>query len=205
MADEVEAQITRQLEAGDAQSAATVALEAYGPEILGFIAGMERDPSAQREVFSMFCEDLWRGLAKFEGRSRFRTWSYAVARNAVLRFKRDRNRAQQRSAEFNESRLSKVADRVRESTAPYMRTDVKDKFRALRERLEADDQMLLILRVDRKLAWNQVAEVMAEAEAAPETLKTRAAALRKRFERVKAHLRKLAIEEGLVPTSEEAP
>jgi RNA polymerase sigma-70 factor (ECF subfamily) len=74
-------------------------------------------------------------------------------------------------------------------------------MRALRERLDPEDQTLLILHVDRALTWPEIALVLHD-EAAPleGAEHGRAAArLRKRFERVKAEFRRLAREEGLLP------
>jgi RNA polymerase sigma-70 factor (ECF subfamily) len=70
-----------------------------------------------------------------------------------------------------------------------MRTDVKQGVAKLRERLDPDDQTLLILRVDRDLSWREVADVMGLGEPA----------LRKRFERIKTRLREMAREEKIVP------
>jgi hypothetical protein len=58
----------------------------------------------------------------------------------------------------------------------------------------------LILRVDRGLAWNEIAQSMDDGDA-PLTdteLHRQAAALRKRFERIKDRLRVLAREAGLL-------
>ncbi len=196
----IEQRIRACLHGGDLAQAATAAIEGYGDEVLGFIAGMVREPNSQREVFSMFCEDLWRGLASFKWRSTLRTWCYAIARNAFLRHHRKLTQARQREQPLRESQMTDWTVRMRESTAPYRRTDVKSRFRLLRERLDSDDQMLLILRVDRDMAWTDIAQVMTGPLTAPQ-LKTHAAALRKRFQRIKTTLRKLALEAELIPHS----
>jgi RNA polymerase sigma-70 factor (ECF subfamily) len=75
----------------------------------------------------------------------------------------------------------------------------------VREQLEPDDQMLLILRVDRQLEWRDLALVMSTRDHCPTArlddaaLDREAARLRKRFERVKAELKDLAQEAGLLP------
>jgi RNA polymerase sigma-70 factor (ECF subfamily) len=82
---------------------------------------------------------------------------------------------------------------------------VKNQVRALREKLDPDDQMLLVLRVDRQLSWRDLALVMgANPEEAPgsqpdeATIEREAVRLRKRFERVKAELKQLAKQAGLL-------
>ena len=64
----------------------------------------------------------------------------------------------------------------------------------LRATLDEDEQTLLTLRVDRRLSWAEVAQVMAEDGAAP----PEEPALRKRFERLKEKLARAAREQGLV-------
>ena len=51
------------------------------------------------------------------------------------------------------------------------------------------------------MSWKDVARALAEERDDDATLTTRAAALRKRYERVKAELRELAITRGLIETS----
>ena len=58
--------------------------------------------------------------------------------------------------------------------------------------LAPDDQTLLIMRIDRELAWSEIALVMSDAEPgalSEAQLKRQSAALRKRFERLKQELR----------------
>jgi RNA polymerase sigma-70 factor (ECF subfamily) len=98
-------------------------------------------------------------------------------------------------------RLSQLVDRVRTRTDRFRRTETKERVRALRERLDPDDQMLLVLRVDRNLAWRDLALVMLgdqHCETDDDALEREAARLRKRFERVKTELKQLAIEAGLL-------
>jgi RNA polymerase sigma-70 factor (ECF subfamily) len=75
---------------------------------------------------------------------------------------------------------------------------VKDRFRQLRESLDPDDRMLLVLRVDRDLPWNEIARVMLGRESPePESLKRESERLRKRFQLIKDELRERAHELGV--------
>jgi RNA polymerase sigma-70 factor, ECF subfamily len=75
----------------------------------------------------------------------------------------------------------------------FMRTQTKNEVTRLRESLEPDDRTLLILRIDRKLAWEDIARVLIGDNDADESeVRRRSATLRKRFERVKERLKKLA-------------
>jgi hypothetical protein len=69
----------------------------------------------------------------------------------------------------------------------------REALRRLREALDPDDQQLLSLRLDRELEWEELAQLLSE-DGPPVT----AAALRKRFERLKDRLGKMAQEAGLL-------
>jgi len=68
------------------------------------------------------------------------------------------------------------------------------------DRLPADDQTLLILRINRRFAWTEIARVMLHAEEIVEqsTLEKEAVRLRKRYQSAKDKLRKMALAEGIV-------
>ncbi len=181
------------LERGEHSAATTFAVQGYGPQILGYLLAMSRNEADAHDAFAQFCEDLWRGLAGFRWQSSLRTWSYVIARNAL---QRQQGKAPGRHgphvALSQAPELQAIAARARTETAEYMRTETRSRLSALREQLDPDDRSLLILRVDRRMAWRDIAEVLAD-PAQPVTLERRAAALRKRFERLKLELRELLL------------
>jgi RNA polymerase sigma-70 factor (ECF subfamily) len=200
---ELEADIQRRAAAGDFAGAADVAMRGYGREVFEFLAALHHDEEDARETFSLFAEGLWRGLPGFAWHCSFRTWAYAVARKASLRYRRDARRRNRRIAALPEgSNLSGIAEEIRSATTSYLKTDRKSRFAALRASLPAEDQALLMLRVDRQLPWTDLAQVLQEEEgAAPltgEALKREAARLRKRFQLLKEKLYELGRREGLV-------
>lgn len=181
-------------EAGQNSEAVTLALKAFGPEILGYFVAMTKNEADAGDAFSLFCEDVWRGLPRFRWASTFRTWAYTVARHALSRMARDPERRRPKVPLSESPELQELAVAVRSTTLIHLRTEVKSRVAALREQLDPDDRTLLILRIDRKLAWQDIARVMTEGEAetSDADLAKASAALRKRFERVKERLRKLA-------------
>jgi RNA polymerase sigma-70 factor, ECF subfamily len=183
--------------AGDIDGATTMTLDTYGAELFGFLYALARDDDTAGEAFSMFAEDLWKGLPGFRWESSLRTWVYALARNALHRVRRDPARRPGRNLPLSAA-PSEVVAAVRTATQPFLRTDVKDRFAELRDLLDPDDHALLILRVDRRMSWRDIARAMPSDDAA-EDVERRAATLRKRFERAKALLRTLAAERGLLP------
>jgi RNA polymerase sigma-70 factor (ECF subfamily) len=193
---DTENRIESLLFAGDLRAAATLSIEAYGPEMLGFLVTFLRDEDDANEVFSQACEDLWMGLSHFERRSSVRTWFYTLARHAASRFRRspcmDRRRHEALGA------ITDVANAVRSRTAPYLRTDVKDRFAAIRNELDEDDRALLVLRVDRELSFRDIARIFADGAPSDAELAKVGARLRKRFQLIKDAIRRRARESGLL-------
>lgn len=188
---ELEQTIASHLASGDHAQAATVALGGLGPQILGYIHAMLRDEDAAHDVFGQFSEELWKSIGTFRAESSFKTWAYKLVAHAIGRHRRDPYR--RRGQALASGQLSAIVHDVRSRTPPFRRTEVKDKITQLRESLEPEDQSLLFLRIDQGLSWTEVAEVVsAEGDAVD------AATLRKRFERAKQRLRKLADEAGVL-------
>ena len=192
----IEAHIAACLDAGDAAGAATVGIREYGPQILGYIASVVRDETAASEVFSSFCEDLWRGIAGFRRDASFRTWAYTLAWHAASRALRDPYR--RRATPLATTDAGKLALEVRSTTALHLRDASKDALAAMRDALDPEEQTLLVLRIDRDLSWSEIARVLAD-DAGVTALSE--AALRKRFERLKEKLRADAVARGLLPSA----
>lgn len=193
MDEELEPKIRARAEADDLRGAATLALEGYGPEILGWLVATTRSHEVAEEVFSMLSEDLWKGLPSFRWDASMRTWLYVLARHAHARYRRSGFEKRRRPL----SELSDVEAAVRSKTRPWLRTDVKDRFRALRDELSEDDRSLLVLRVDRRMAWADVTRVIGEEGEDKKAI----ARVRKRFSLLKERLHRRAQEEGLLDRS----
>lgn len=193
----LEAELRRQFDAGDLNAVATAAIRAYGPELYGFLVGLARDADAAAEIFAGACEKLWRALPDFRWESSLRVWAYAITRNHFHRWTRDRDKQRRQVPLSQAQQLSALVVKERTGTAAHLRTEVKDSFAKLRETLAPDDQLLLGLRLDGDMAWNDIARVLAGDDAATPSVRE-VAALRKRFERLKKQVRELAREHKLV-------
>lgn len=187
------------LERGETDEAIAHTIESYGPEILGFLVAVVRDPDTADDVFSVFCEDVWRGLIGFRGQGSLRSWLYTVCRRALVRYRRSAYQRNRRGLS-ELGTLSKIAADVRTLTHDRLQAASPTQFSRLQAQLSEDERALLILRIDRGLSWNEIAESMEDADE-PLTavaLQRQAALLRKRFERIKERLRVLAKEAGLL-------
>jgi RNA polymerase sigma-70 factor (ECF subfamily) len=70
----------------------------------------------------------------------------------------------------------------------------REQLRQLEAELPPDDRALLHLRHDRELSWDEIAEILSAGDGPPVT----APALRKRYERLKERLGRMAKEAGLL-------
>ncbi len=186
--DEVEGRVVAHLEAGDPRAAATAAIEGYGPAIYGYLCTLLDEDDA-RDVFSIWAEDVWRGLPGFRRECSLRAWAYKLARHASARFHRDPYRA--RGERLPSSAASRLAASVAASS--MLPGGRRERLQKLRTSLPPDDQTLLVLRIDKELEWEEIAAVFAGSgeDVTP-------VALRKRFERLKDRLARLARDEGLL-------
>lgn len=201
-AEQLEAELRAACDRADYARAATLVLEGYGHELLTFLMARLRNDDSAEEVFAILAEDLWVGLPAFAWRSSMRTWVYTLARNAAHRYLKGPQRNRRRNLTLSRhGELSQIVDRARSATQIHRRTEAKQRIRALRERLEPEDQMLLVLRVDRGMRFRELAQVMlgdSEGRLGAAALDRESVRLRKRFERVKADLKRLAAEAGLL-------
>jgi RNA polymerase sigma-70 factor (ECF subfamily) len=186
---DLDAEIRGLVAGGETVPAATRTVEKLGPPIFGYLCSLLEEDDA-KEVFSMWAEDVWRGLASFRGESSIKTWSYRLAWHASCRFRRDAFR--KRREAIPTSAASRLAASVasKSGMAPGSRRERLQKLRAM---LAPEEQSLLVLRVDRELDWDEIATVLS-LDGAPVT----SPALRKRFERLKEKLAELARSERLI-------
>jgi RNA polymerase sigma-70 factor (ECF subfamily) len=197
---DLEGEMRLAFDRGEFAAVATRALEAYGPEILGVLAARLRSTSQAAEAFSIFTEDLWRGLPQFEWRCSLRAWAHRVARNAAVRYvSAPAQRPKYNVALSEASEVWQIAERVRSTTEVHARSEVKSEMRRLREQLPEEDQMILVLRIDKDMEWRDIAAALAEEDLDDVALARETARVRKRFQLAKDRLRELAKQHGLLP------
>ncbi|MFT3913531.1 MAG: sigma-70 family RNA polymerase sigma factor [Anaeromyxobacteraceae bacterium] len=178
------------LAGGDLAGAATAVIQAFTPVALSYLRPMLRDEEDVKDALSIWAENAWRGLPRFEWRSSLKTWCVRLACNVGLNFK---GRAHhKRVRRFEPGEASALAEDFR--TASALRVERQRRgILALREELTPSEQTLLFLRADQELPWEEVASILSEVGPAvtPTTLA-------KRFERLKERLGQLARERGLI-------
>ena len=172
---------------------AALAVESYGSELYGFLVHVVGEPVGAADVFAQMVEDLWRGLSGFHGGCSVRTWLYRLAYHAAVRHPGPWSGTPPAGSPVPPQLIAAA----RTMTAAW-RSEVDDRWRALRRELSPEDRALLVLRVDRDLAWPDIAEVMrSEGEDSAGAVTGEAARLRTRFQRLKDQLRVRARAAGL--------
>lgn len=176
--------------AGDLEGAAVALIEGYGPEVRSYLHALLDDQEAAEDGYSIFQVNVWRGLGTWRREGSARAWAYRVAWNAASRFHRDP--WERRRVRLPTGAASRLAAPL-ESTGRRTRERHLEALAGLRASLAPADQTMLILKVDRDLSWAEVAAVLA-ADGQPSGQE----ALRKRFERLRKKLARLAVARGLV-------
>lgn len=127
-------------------------------------------------------------LPGFRRQCSFRTWAYVLARTALGQLS-TRRRRERRELPLSDEAAA-VAAQVRSETREYLRSAAKHRLAAVVEKLDEEERMLLVLRVQRRLSWADVARIVTGDVPLDEAaLARRAGALRTRFARLKQLLR----------------
>lgn len=79
-----EQQAQRALKTRVHQEVVSILMKAYGDELYRFCQSMLNNPSDAQDVLQITFVQAFKGLAKFESKSSFRTWLYVIARNRCL-------------------------------------------------------------------------------------------------------------------------
>ena len=176
-------------ERGRFDEATTLVLRAYGQELLEYAIATARSEADGCDAFSLFSERLWRGLPQFRWESSARTFSYVLIRRALIDLKR--GGGARRATPLSEApEVLAIAEEVRSRTLTFLRTEARDAFAELRASLSPEEREILVLRLDRRLPWRDVAMVMsADEDLDAAAIERRSAALRKQWETMKTKLR----------------
>ena len=187
---QLERRIQEHLAQGRLDEAATAVIQGYGPAILAFLCTLLPEDDA-RDVYSIFAEDLWRSLRSFRGECTARAWAYRLAWHAAAKYLRDPYRA--RKERLATAAASRLAASATPRSVILRSARQHDRLGKLRQMLHPEERTLLVLRIDRELDWSEIAAVLSA-----EGLSISPVALRKRFERLKQKLERLARREGLL-------
>ena len=193
MAVPIDARVQELLARGDPRGAAVEAIRGVGPDVLRYLRAVLRDEADAADAFSLFAEGVWKGLGSFRGESSLRTWALRLAVHSAGKI---RNEAwKRRVRRFESGEASALAEEVR--TTSRVRVERQsDRLEKLRQALTPHDQALLVLRIDQRLSWSEIADVLSGAGQV-----VGVNTLCKRFERIKTRLAQMAKQQGLLEQS----
>jgi RNA polymerase sigma-70 factor, ECF subfamily len=178
---------------GNVEAAAKMILSALGPEVFGLLITALGDDANAEEVFAEVGECVLRSLAAFHWRSSVRTWLYCIARNEMARFLRGSQRRTQERGNVSELEGLIAAVRTATHSVSYSvsRSDEADRLKAFRDELSIEDRIIIVLRIDRRLRWKEIARVVLGTDEGVtlEELKRETLRLRKRFMLIAHRLR----------------
>jgi RNA polymerase sigma-70 factor (ECF subfamily) len=187
----LEAEIRRHVDAQQWAEATRVAILGYGPELFGFLQATAASRADAEDLFGELSERLWRKLPEFGWRSSFRTWAYTVARHLVCDRRRHNERRRRREVPWSEISVAAIADAVRSTIERSASIDAR--MELVRSLLDEDERTLLVLRIERRMRWQDIARIVLDDENDaddPDAIDRTAARLRKQFERIKDRLRR---------------
>ncbi len=199
--DELEQRIRESLASQDNHGAAQLACGAYGAEILGWLCAVLMDNESAHATYNAFLAELATELWTYRGDYPLRIWMYGLARKLAMRNVRPASRVDSPiGASVGPTRSQDNEGGRAETPAEISATALA----RMREVLEPEERMILVLRVDRQMSWEDVARVM-ENPPTPGTLRECATRLRRYFHRTRDRLRDLASRQGLLPDTNDSP
>jgi RNA polymerase sigma-70 factor, ECF subfamily len=196
-APSLDERVRGRIDAGDLDGALTEALRELGPEVLGFLARVMGNAADAEEVFAAVAERFWKGLARFRWRCSLRTWMYVIAKREIDRYRRRARAAA--PVRISTSKLEKVVAEVTTLSGKVWREIRDDAVARLRKELPEGDRFILTLRLDRGMAWEEIALAFLDPDECTERdVQRESARLRQRFQLIKRRLAVRAKEEGLL-------
>ncbi|HEY6879500.1 MAG TPA: hypothetical protein VI299_15845 [Polyangiales bacterium] len=186
---------------GEYDLATSLTLHQYGLEVLGFLRATHRQHDDANEAFALLSVRLWRAMASFAWKCSMRTWLYLLARTASADVRRELAKGARIEPPAGEINLPELVAHARTETLSMFRTEKRAAFAELCLELPEDDRELLLLRTARELPWRDVAMIFGANHGLTDErqLEREAARLRKRFQLVRARLRELGRQRGLLP------
>jgi len=178
--DSLEERVRALLSTGAHERAATEAIRELGPRALRYVRMIVRGEADAEDAFSLWAEGVWKGLPGFRGEAPLLAWALRLAHHSALAVVGQPWR--RRARPFVSGEASRLAKSIRTATAVRLDRQ-REQLERLTARLTPADRALLSLRIDQRLSWEDIAEVLSSETGA---LSPRGVA--KRYERVKARL-----------------
>lgn len=161
----------------------------YAAEMRGFLRSRTGSRNSMEEVYSVFTEDVWKGLPQLRSDKHMRSWLYVVARNALSRHVRFKRRWRLR---HTFSGLETLPAELRQSYGT--REGNLAQLTPLLSELSEPDRQLLDQRLVKALPWRDIALQSARqaGDTSDASVTRESARLRKRYQLLLLTLRQRA-------------
>jgi RNA polymerase sigma factor (sigma-70 family) len=184
-APDAEKQIGVVCERASFAHATSLILDQYGAELRAFLSSRTRNRMSMEEVYSVVSEDLWKGLPRFRFQGRVRSWIYVLARNALARHTKRRQRWHSRHV------IAEPDDyQAHERHSLPTRMERSDELLPLLTELPPADRQLLEQRLVRAMPWRDIA--LERGKTGEAEIDRESARLRKRYQTLVQNLRQRA-------------
>jgi RNA polymerase sigma-70 factor, ECF subfamily len=174
----IESRVRAELRRGDVAAATALTVSFFGPEVHGFLIAVLAGDRGAPELYARFVAELRRQLAGFGWRCPLRVFVYFVARSAL----RHHRGAAPLGSPLSSAGLAPI---------PAQRRARRLAVALLRRSLTPDDRALLVLRVDRRLAWRDLAITSLGENVGVPDLAAEARRLRDRFKVLRQQMKQL--------------
>jgi DNA-directed RNA polymerase specialized sigma24 family protein len=183
--DQSDQAVRDSLSRGDLRQAVGMTIDRYGPELFGFLVGVLGQLEASETAYAHATLQIASELAEFRWRCSLRAWTYWIARRELA----DRRRR----GGTRQSPSVKSPDPVTtESNRPVG-------VSLLRRSLREEDRELLILCVDRRLDWRELAITALGEDAPLDLLDRESHRLRSRVDEVLRDIRRRSLQLPTAP------
>ena len=186
---------------GEIDLAVHAALEAFGPEVFGFLVGVVDDVGKASVLYAQMAQRVANELAVFRWDVGLRRWMYGLARSELLegRLRRRADVLLRDGAARTTVDRTSPPDTASPSLTPVDTSSWRprlllDAVRAVRKALSEEERELLILRVDRGFSFVDIAAMELGTAATPldrrrraKELRTKLLELRRQIDRLTAH------------------
>lgn len=186
---------------GELNLAVHAALEAFGPEVFGFLVGVVDDVGQASVLYAQMAQRVANEIEAFRWETSLRMWMYGLARSELLDGRRrrrpdvlPREGADRTTLNRTSPRHTPGASLTPVDTSSWRPRLLLDAVRAVRKALSEEERELLILRVDRGFAFVDIAVMelglaatSLERRRRAKELRTQLLELRRQIDRMTAH------------------
>lgn len=184
--DELEAAARAALDAGDHRRVVTLLMQGYGQAIYRHCLAFLRDRAMADDVHQTVFVQAYRDLARFDGRSKLRSWLYSIARHRCLDAVKIGRRRRARFA-LTETPIEGVDSRA-SAEAQLIAHDLEGPLAEALAQLKPKVRSAVLMRFQDNLSYAEMARITGE----------RAGTLQARVVRAMPKLRRHLEERGVV-------